>query len=106
MADALHLMLWPLAACLVLTGILSYFGLHIVSRGVIFVDLALAQVAALGTTVAFAFGYDLHGHEAHAVSLISTFVGAAVFSLTRTRDERIPQARSTSSPSSSATSCS
>ena len=47
--EALHVMLKPLVACLLLPGILVYYGLHIIRREVIFVDLALAQVAALGT---------------------------------------------------------
>jgi ABC-type Mn2+/Zn2+ transport system permease subunit len=59
--DVFWFLLPPLAACLVLTGIHVYLGLHIVSRGVIFVDLALAQVAALGATAAALFGHDLHG---------------------------------------------
>ena len=49
MSDALEIMKWPLIACLLLPGLLVYLGLHIVRREIIFVDLALAQVAALGT---------------------------------------------------------
>ena len=54
---ALEVLFWPFVACLVLTGIHTYLGLHVVSRGVIFVDLALAQIAALGATFAFLLGY-------------------------------------------------
>ena len=60
MTDALSLLLWPLLACIAIAGIHAYLGFHVVERGVIFVDLALAQVAALGATIGFLLGYDLH----------------------------------------------
>ena len=91
MSDMLIFMAAPFAACLILTGIHCYLGLHVVTRGVIFVDLALAQVAALGTTVALVFGYELGSPHAYYFSLAFTFVGAAVFALGRFRDGRIPQ---------------
>jgi zinc/manganese transport system permease protein len=86
-----ELLLAPFVACLVLAGIHCYLGIHIVSRGVIFVDLALAQVAALGGTVALLAGFELHSTEAYLVSLGFTFFGAAVFALGRVRDESVPQ---------------
>lgn len=91
MSDFFLLMWKPLLACLVLTGIHGYLGLHVIERRVIFVDLALAQIAALGATVAFLFGHDLHGPQTYWFSLLATFLGAAIFSLTRTRREKIPQ---------------
>ncbi len=91
MHDILQLLLWPALACLVLTGIHAYLGLHVVERGVIFVDLSLAQVAALGTTIAFLAGFDLHGEVAYLFSLGFTLIGAALFALTRSRRSRIPQ---------------
>lgn len=91
MHDMLQLLMWPALACLVLTGIHAYLGLHVVERGVIFVDLSLAQVAALGTTIAFLAGFDLHGEVAYLFSLGFTLVGAALFALTRSRKSRIPQ---------------
>jgi zinc/manganese transport system permease protein len=84
-----------LVMCLVLTGIHGYLGLHVLSRKVIFVDLALAQIAALGSAYAFLLGYDprLPGDDTvvYLFSLGFTFVGAAVFSLSRMRHERVPQ---------------
>ncbi len=91
MSGMLELLLVPFAACLVLTGIHCYLGIHVVSRGVIFVDLALAQVAALGSTVALLLGYELSSPEAYWMSLSFTFLGAAVFALGRTRDKSVPQ---------------
>lgn len=88
---ALEVLLPPFVACLVLTGIHTYLGLHVVSRGVIFVDLALAQIAALGATFAFLLGYDPHGTQGYLYSLIFAFVGAAVFSISRLKDQRVPQ---------------
>jgi zinc/manganese transport system permease protein len=62
-----------------------------VERGVIFVDLALAQIAALGATIAILIGMDPHGTGAYWLSLAFTFVGAAIFSFARTRRGHIPQ---------------
>lgn len=89
--DALSFMLWPLIASLILPWLLVYLGLHIVQRGVIFVDLALAQTAAFGTCIALLLGYDTHDWQSYAFSLGFTFVGAVVLTFTRSRDQRVPQ---------------
>jgi zinc/manganese transport system permease protein len=89
--DALSFMLWPLIASLILPWLLVYLGLHIVQRGVIFVDLALAQTAAFGTCIAMLAGYDVHDWQSYAFSLGFTFVGAVVLTFTRSRDQRVPQ---------------
>lgn len=77
--------------CLVLVGIHSYLGIHVIKRKVIFVDLALAQIAALGTTVGFLFGILPGSTAAYWFSLLFTFVGAAVFAVSRFRHEKVPQ---------------
>ncbi len=87
----LSFLLPPFVASLILTGIHAYLGVHVVERGVIFVDLSLAQIAALGTTIAVLCGIEPHGDAAYAVSLAFTFLGAAVFSTIRGRRARIPQ---------------
>ena len=84
-------LLAPFIASLILTGIHAYLGVHVVERGVIFVDLSLAQIAALGTTMAVLYGLEPHGVPAYIVSLLFTFIGAAVFSTVRSRHVRIPQ---------------
>jgi zinc/manganese transport system permease protein len=90
--EILSFLLLPFLTGLVLTGIHAYLGVHVVERGVIFVDLSLAQIAALGTTVAFLAGYDLHSGVSYFWSLGFTIVGAAIFSLTRVhRETRVPQ---------------
>lgn len=89
--NPLQLMALPFAECLVLVGIHSYLGLHVIRRQVIFVDLSLAQIAALGTTVGFLFGIHPHTFGAFLFSVSFTFMGAAVFALTRTKSERVPQ---------------
>src|SRR5258708_2157747 len=78
-------------ASLILTGIHAYLGVHVVERGVIFVDLALAQIAALGATIAILAGMDPHGRGSYWMSLGFTFVGAAIFAFARTRRGHIPQ---------------
>jgi len=79
-------------AGLILTGMLAYLGVHVVERGVIFVDLSLAQIAALGTTMAYLAGHDLHDPITYFWSLGFTILGAATFAFTRVhRDTRIPQ---------------
>lgn len=89
--DMISLMAAPFAACLVLTGIHCYLGLHVVTRGVIFVDLALAQIAAFGAILTLLFGYELSSSQAYIVSLLFTFVGAGIFALSRLREKVIPQ---------------
>src|SRR5512140_2619859 len=92
--DTLEFLLAPFAASLILTGIHAYLGVHVVERGVIFVDLSLAQIAALGATIALLLpftGNDPHGPWTYWISLAFTFVGAAIFSTIRSRRARIPQ---------------
>ena len=85
-------LLLPFIAGLILTGIHAYLGVHVVERGVIFVDLSLAQIAALGSTIAVMQGYDVHGNVAYFLSLGFTIIGAAIFALTRVhRETRVPQ---------------
>ena len=89
--DTFSFLLAPFIASLILTGIHAYLGVHVVERGVIFVDLSLAQIAAFGTTMAVLYGIEPHSVGAYIVSLIFTFIGAAVFSTIRGRQVRIPQ---------------
>src|SRR5438874_9567699 len=84
----------PFVASLILTGIHAYLGVHVVERGVIFVDLSLAQIAALGGTIALLLplsGGDAHAPIVYWISLAFTFIGALVFSTIRSRRARIPQ---------------
>ena len=84
----------PFVASLILTGIHAYLGVQVVERGVIFVDLSLAQIAALGGTIALLLpisGGDAHAPAVYWVSLAFTFIGAFVFSTIRSRRARIPQ---------------
>jgi zinc/manganese transport system permease protein len=91
MIEAFEIMKWPFLACLLLPGILVYLGLHIVKREIIFVDLALAQVAAFGICVAILLGHDAHDWQTTAWSAALTFVGAGVLTLTRPSGKRVPQ---------------
>lgn len=86
MGDFIGLMAAPFSACLVLVGIHTYLGLHVLEREVIFVDLALAQVAALGAVAGTLLGLEIHGAGAYAFSLAATFIGAVLFTLTRPRE--------------------
>jgi zinc/manganese transport system permease protein len=92
MSPFLESMALPFLACLVLTGIHVYLGIHVLSRKVIFVDLALAQVAALGSVWGVLLGWDRAEDPwiVKGFSLAFTFIGAAVFALTRMRHERVP----------------
>src|SRR3954466_16256397 len=87
----LSFLLAPFIASLILTGIHAYLGVHVVERGVIFVDLSLAQIAALGTTIAVLYGIEPHSSTAYVVRLIFTFIGAAVFSPIRGRQASYPE---------------
>ncbi|MFQ5349009.1 MAG: metal ABC transporter permease [Thermoanaerobaculia bacterium] len=91
MLDALSFLAAPFAACVVLVGALGYLGLHVLLRKVIFVDLALAQIAALGAVVAFYFGYEPGTLASTLFSLAAATLGAAIFAGSRMRRERVPQ---------------
>lgn len=92
MQEIFEVMLRPLVACLVLPGILVYYGLHIVRREVIFVDLALAQVAALGTCVSLLLSHEPEDPLTYVFSLAFTLVGALIFTFTRDNRRRgVPQ---------------
>src|SRR5439155_1357680 len=91
MVDLLELLWIPFLMCLVLTGIHAYLGVHVLAREVVFVDIALAQIAALGATAAFLVGYDMDTWESYAIALFATLVGALVLSLTRTRRRNVSQ---------------
>src|SRR2546425_8924269 len=81
----------PLLACLVLTAIHVYLGLYVLARGVIFFYLALAQVAALGVTVAFLAGHEIQSEASYWYALVFTLGGAALFAVSRTRRTPVPQ---------------
>jgi zinc/manganese transport system permease protein len=88
----LFAILWaPFLMCLVLTGIHAYLGVHVLAREVIFVDIALAQIAALGATAAFLLGWETDTWESYAFGIAATMAGALVLALTRTRSRHVSQ---------------
>ena len=91
MTACLQLMFKPFLACLILTGVHAYLGLHVIEREVIFVDLALAQIAAFGATLGFLWGFGLHSLQGYLTAIGFTLVGAAVFAATRLRKPIVPQ---------------
>src|ERR1051326_4614786 len=86
-----EVMFWPIMACVLLPWLLVYLGLHVVQRGIIFIDIAMAQMAALGICVAILFRFDLASWATFAIGLGFTLVGAGVFSITGKRASQIPQ---------------
>ena len=92
MAGDLFAILWaPFLMCLVLTGIHAYLGVHVLAREVVFVDIALAQIAALGATAAFLLGWETDTWESYAFGLSATLLGALVLALTRSRRRHVSQ---------------
>lgn len=83
-------MLWPLVACILLPGVLVYLGLHVLRREIIFIDIAMAQMASLGTCVAIFFHQDLKSSSTFLTSLGFTLIGAAIFSSIRKRKSEVP----------------
>lgn len=81
----------PIAASLIIAGIHAYLGLHVVERGVIFVDLSLAQIASLGAAIAVFAGYDAHGPAIYWMSLAFTLLGAFIFAMIKGHEANIPQ---------------
>lgn len=90
--SGLELMLPPFVACMILVAIHSYLGLHVIAREVIFVDLSLAQMAALGTTTGLLVGVAPGSGTAQLFALAFVVLGAAMFAATRTHEKgRVPQ---------------
>jgi zinc/manganese transport system permease protein len=80
-----------IVASLVIVGIHTYLGLHVVERGVIFVDLSLAQIAALGAAIAVWQGHEPQDPAVYWMSLGFTLIGAVIFATVRGQAARIPQ---------------
>lgn len=91
MADAFALLWLPFVVAVCLVGIHTWFGIQVLTRNVIFVDLALAQVAALGATVAFMLGHAVQGGVAYAYSFAFTLGAALLLAFTRQWSGRISQ---------------
>jgi zinc/manganese transport system permease protein len=87
----IELLFWPLVAGLVLTGIHAYFGLHVLARGVVFVDLSLAQVAALGLTVAILSGHSVQSEAGYWYAFLFAIGGAVLFALVRPYEKSLQQ---------------
>ena len=90
MNDFLTFMGAPMAACILLTLVYTYFGCYVLKRGVIFIDLSLAQLAALGTTVAFFMHLELDSPGSLALSLLFIVAASLFFSFTRNLDSNVP----------------
>src|SRR5438874_3577284 len=86
-----EVMFWPIAACVLLPWLLVYLGLHVVQRGIIFIDIAMAQMASLGICIAVLIGYEPENLMAYVIGLGVTLVGAAIFAVTGKRESRVPE---------------
>ncbi|MEE4310288.1 MAG: metal ABC transporter permease, partial [candidate division KSB1 bacterium] len=91
MFDTILFLAAPITACAILAAMLSYFGNHILTRGIIFIDIALAQIAALGTMIGLLLGYREGSMSVELISLIFTLIIISVFALTKFEKQRIPQ---------------
>src|SRR5437764_13444099 len=86
-----EVMKWPALACIILPWLLVYLGIHVVQRGIIFIDIAMAQMASLGICVAVLLRLDLESPATFAIALAFTLVGSAIFSFTGKRESKVPQ---------------
>lgn len=91
MIDNLIFLSAPIAICVLLAGILSYFGNHILSRGIIFIDIAIAQIAALGTMIGLLIGFAEGSVLVQLISYVFTLIIISVFALTKFKKQIIPQ---------------
>src|SRR5215471_17898746 len=85
-----EVMFWPIMACVLLPWLLVYLGLHVVQRGIIFIDIAMAQMAALGICVAILLRLELESWTTFFIGLGFTLIGAAIFSVTGKSARQIP----------------
>src|SRR5437773_12483435 len=86
-----EVMFWPIVACILLPWLLVYLGLHVVQRGIIFIDIAMAQLASLGICLAVLFHLDLQSWATFGIALVFTLIGAASFSITGTAASQDPR---------------
>ncbi|HUU27552.1 MAG TPA: metal ABC transporter permease [archaeon] len=91
MLETLYFLLLPVSACIILVGIFSYFGLHVLARGVIFVDISMAQIAALGTLVGMLVGIGQESVFSYLFSVLFVGLAAAVFTFIRLEAREVPQ---------------
>jgi len=91
MIDNLLFLAPPIVSCIILAGVLGYFGNHILSRGLIFIDIAVAQVAALGTMVGILLGFAENSAKTQLISYCFTILIMGVFSFMRIRNQVLPQ---------------
>jgi zinc/manganese transport system permease protein len=84
-------MFWPIVACVLLPWLLVYLGLHVVQRGIIFIDIAMAQMASLGICVAVLLRMNLESPATFGIALCFTLIGAGIFSFTGKRESKVPQ---------------
>ena len=91
MLENLQFLSVPIVACVLMAGILSYFGNHILTRGIIFIDVALAQIAALGTMIGIFIGAAEESMSVELVSLVFTLLVVSLFALTKFEKQKIPQ---------------
>jgi len=91
MSENLLFLSAPITASILLAAILSYFGNHILSRGIIFIDIAVAQIAALGTMIGLLLGFAEESVNVQLISYLFTLIIISVFALTKFRKQIIPQ---------------
>ena len=91
MSEALTFLALPFVAAVVFVLIHAYLGVHVLRRKIVFADLALAQLAALGASVAFANGYDVTSPAGFAYAFMFTAIGAALLTLTRNLARSVSQ---------------
>ena len=84
------ILFWPVVACVVFPPLLVYLGLHVLRREIIFVDIAMAQMASLGACVAVLLDQEPDGAGAFGLGLAFTLAGAVIFTLARGRGARVP----------------
>lgn len=89
--DAIQFLLAPFVMCLLLVVIHCYLGIHVLARGVVFVDLSLAQVASFGATLALIWDPEHTSSSGYFISLGATFIAAAIFAMARRFEKKIPQ---------------
>lgn len=91
MIDNLIFLAPPIVSCILFAGILSYFGNHILSRGIVFIDIAVAQIAALGTMIGILLGFAESSVNTQLVSYVFTTIILGIFSLMKVRKQVLPQ---------------
>ena len=91
MLETIKFLIPPFIASFIIVGMHAYLGIHVIKRGIIFVDLAFAQLAALGAIVSLFWGLSTKSTYNYLLSFGFILIGSIIFSFVKSKNKQIPK---------------